>query len=123
MHLMLEYAPRAVVFTDGKILCDDSPANILTNPDLVEAASLKETSLFTLAVRCGISEPSQFVQRFIDYAARHTDKRFLVTRVGCGNAGHDVHEVARLFVDAIKVENISLPEDFWEILGLKMFKK
>ena len=70
MHLMLEYAPRAVVFTDGKILCDDSPANILTNPDLVEAASLKETSLFTLAVRCGISEPSQFVQRFIDYDRR-----------------------------------------------------
>ena len=66
---------------------------------------------------------AQAVQRFIDYAARHTDKRFLVTRVGCGNAGHDVHEVARLFVDAIKVENISLPEDFWEILGLKMFKK
>ena len=70
MHLMLEYAPRAVVFTDGKILCDDTPANILTNPDLVEAASLKETSLFTLAVRCGISEPSQFVQRFIDYDRR-----------------------------------------------------
>ncbi|MBR5804673.1 MAG: ABC transporter ATP-binding protein [Clostridia bacterium] len=70
MHLMLEYAPRAVVFTDGKILCDDTPANILTNPELIEAASLKETSLFTLAVRCGISEPRQFVQRFIDYDRR-----------------------------------------------------
>ena len=74
MHLMLEYAPRAVVFTDGKILCDDTPANILTNPDLVEAASLKETSLFTLAVRCGISEPRQFVQRFIDYDRRVREK-------------------------------------------------
>ena len=70
MHLMLEYAPRAVVFTDGKILCDDTPANILTNPELIEAASLKETSLFTLAVRCDISEPRQFVQRFIDYDRR-----------------------------------------------------
>ncbi len=74
MHLMLEYAPRAVVFTDGKILCDDTPANILTNPELIEASSLKETSLFTLAVRCGISDPRQFVQRFIDYDRRIREK-------------------------------------------------
>ena len=74
MHLMLEYAPRAVVFTDGKILCDDTPANILTNPELVKAASLKETSLFTLAVRCGLSDPRQFVQRFIDYDRRVREK-------------------------------------------------
>ena len=65
---------------------------------------------------------AQAVQRFIAYAADHTDKRFLVTRVGCGNAGYDVHRVARLFVDAIKIENIALPEEFWMHLGLKMFK-
>ncbi len=65
----------------------------------------------------------QAVQRFIDYAAAHPEKRFLVTRVGCGNAGRGAYEVARLFIDAIKLENISLPEDFWEILGLKMFRK
>ena len=63
------------------------------------------------------------VADFIDYAAAHPDQRFLVTRVGCGNAGHDVHEIARLFRDAVKLENISLPEDFWEILGLKLFRK
>jgi len=64
---------------------------------------------------------AQAVQRFICFAAAHTDKRFLVTRVGCGNAGYNVRQVARLFVDAIRQENISLPEDFWEVLGLKMF--
>lgn len=66
---------------------------------------------------------AQAVQRFICYAAAHPEKRFLVTRVGCGNAGRDAYEVARLFIGAIKMENISLPEDFWEILGLKFFKK
>ena len=66
---------------------------------------------------------AQAVQRFICYAAQHPDKRFLVTRVGCGNAGRDVHQVARLFVDAIKQENISLPEEFWMPLGLRMFRK
>ena len=65
---------------------------------------------------------AQAVQRFICYAADHPDVRFLVTRVGCGNAGYDVHKVARLFVDAIRQENISLPEDFWMHLGLKMFR-
>ena len=65
---------------------------------------------------------AQAVQRFISYAAEHPDKRFLVTGVGCGNAGYEVHEVARLFADAIRQENISLPVDFWKVLGLKMFK-
>lgn len=66
---------------------------------------------------------AQAVQRFISYAAAHPDERFLVTRVGCGNAGRNVREVARLFVDAIRLENVCLPEEFWEVLGLKFFKK
>lgn len=67
MHLMLEYAKRAVVFSKGRIIADDTGANILTNPEIIEAASLKETSLYTLAVKCGIENPSSFVQSFIDY--------------------------------------------------------
>ena len=67
MHLMLEYAPRAVVFTDGRIVTDDTAANVLTNPAIIETAHLKETSLFTLAVRAGIDDPRAFVQRFIDH--------------------------------------------------------
>lgn len=61
------------------------------------------------------------VQRFINFAAGHPDMRFLVTQVGCGNAGHPIDMVAHLFTDAIKLENISLPEEFWEVLGLKMY--
>ena len=67
MHLMLEYSPRAVVFTDGQIICDDTSANVLTDPDLIRQANLKETSLYTLALRCGLDDPRVFVQRFIDY--------------------------------------------------------
>ncbi len=67
MHLMLEYAPRAVVLTDGNVLADASSAEVLTNPELVRSASLKETSLYTLAMRCGLDRPRQFVQGFIDY--------------------------------------------------------
>ena len=66
---------------------------------------------------------AQAVRRFLEFAAEHPDKRFLVTRVGCGNAGHDLRRVAQLFVDAIRIENICLPEEFWEVLGLKLFHK
>ncbi len=67
MHLMLEYAPRAVVFSKGKIIADDASAKILTDPQIIRQASLKETSLYDLALNCGVEEPSEFVQRFIDH--------------------------------------------------------
>jgi len=67
MHLMLEYAERSVVFSDGRVIADDSAAAILTDPDLVRRADLKETSLYDLALLCGIREPREFVRRFIDY--------------------------------------------------------
>ncbi|MDR2043071.1 MAG: ABC transporter ATP-binding protein [Clostridium sp.] len=66
MHLVLEYASRVLVFSEGILLADEKPSKILTDRNLVERASLKETSLFTLAKRCGIREPASFVQNFID---------------------------------------------------------
>ena len=71
MHLMLEYAERAMVFSDGQVIADDTPANILTNPEIIEKASLKETSLYHLALLCDIPEPRDFVQHFIDYERLH----------------------------------------------------
>ena len=70
MHLMLEYAQRSVVFSDGRIIAVDSAANILTDRDIISRASLKETSLYGLANICGISEGKAFVNRFIDYERR-----------------------------------------------------
>lgn len=65
MHLMLEYTPRALVFSDGQLIADCRASQVLCDPDLVARAALKETSLFTLANRCGITPPEQFVERFI----------------------------------------------------------
>ncbi len=67
MHLMLEYTDRAIVLADGQILADDTPAAILTNEELAQRANLKKTSLYDLAVKCGISDASGFVERFIEY--------------------------------------------------------
>ena len=70
MHLMLEYAERSVVFSDGRIIACDSAANILTDEDIIKRASLKETSLYGLAKLCGIDEGQAFVDRFIGYERR-----------------------------------------------------
>lgn len=67
MHLMLEYTDRAIVLADGQILTDDTPAAILTDEHLAEQANLKKTSLYDLAVKCGITDASGFVERFIQY--------------------------------------------------------
>ena len=65
MHLMLEYADRSIVFSDGRIIADMSCAEVLTNKDIVDRASLKETSLYHLAGICDISDGTGFVQSFI----------------------------------------------------------
>jgi len=67
MHLMLEYADRALVFSHGKIIADEPCSVILTDNAIVNEASLKETSLYDIAIMCGIEDGTEFVRRFIDF--------------------------------------------------------
>ena len=62
----------------------------------------------------GVDTIRPYVDKFIAYAKQHPDQHFLVTRIGCGIAGFSPDEIAPLFAEAATVENISLPEDFWE---------
>lgn len=66
MHLMLEYTDRSLVYADGKKIADTTPQELFSNPSLLKTASLKETSLYTLAGLCGI-EPERYIGAFIDY--------------------------------------------------------
>ncbi|WP_430509779.1 ABC transporter ATP-binding protein [Gottfriedia solisilvae] len=70
MHLMLEYTKRAIVFSDGRIIADDSAANILTNSEVIKQANLKETSLQQLAKKANIFNSVEFVHKFIEYDRR-----------------------------------------------------
>ena len=74
MHLMLEYTPHAIVISDGQKIGDSTAVRILTNAQIAASANLKLTSLYDLAVACGIEDAEGFVQHFIDYereVARH----------------------------------------------------
>lgn len=57
-----------------------------------------------------------YVNDFIAYAKEHPELTFLVTPIGCGIAGFEPEDIAPLFEKASNVENIWLPESFWEVL-------
>lgn len=74
MHLMLEYTNRVLVISDGHLLADKRPSEVLTDDELTKKAYLKKTSLYDLAVRCGIASPSDFVECFIAYEQENNRK-------------------------------------------------
>jgi energy-coupling factor transport system ATP-binding protein len=67
MHLMLEYTPRSIVLSRGRMIADTLASVVLTDSHVIEEANLKETSLFKLAQLAGIEDGTGFVQGFIDY--------------------------------------------------------
>ncbi|GAB6991267.1 ABC transporter ATP-binding protein [Paenibacillus pini] len=66
MYLALEYADRAIVLHDGRIIAEDTVAAVLSNQEVTSAARLKETSLSLFAKANDLTSPAQFVQAFIN---------------------------------------------------------
>lgn len=57
-----------------------------------------------------------FVARFYEYASEHKNKKFLVTKIGCGLAGYNVDMIAPLFSAFSDLDNVYLPSEFWEVI-------
>lgn len=64
----------------------------------------------------GVETVRPYVDGFIAFAREHPEYRFLVTAIGCGIAGFQPAQIAPLFAKAADVENIYLPQSFWEVL-------
>lgn len=65
MQLMLEYSDRCLVVVDGAIIADDNPVAILNQHDLLEAANLKQTSLYILGQKLSC-DPVDVTEYYID---------------------------------------------------------
>lgn len=60
----------------------------------------------------GVDAIKPYVDQFIEMAKVMKDKKFYVTKIGCGIAGFDVKEMAPLFKEALELENVALPREF-----------
>jgi hypothetical protein len=66
-----------------------------------------------------ISQIQTYVSIFIQYAKSNSATIFKVSSVGCGLAGYTPTEIAPLFRGAVKLNNVHLPIEFWDILNQK----
>jgi hypothetical protein len=71
---------------------------------------------YALPTMEGKASMQHAVEHFIACAKQHPELTFLVTAVGCGIAGYRADEVAPLFKEATSLENVYLPQIFWDNL-------
>tara|TARA_Y100000389_G_scaffold116198_1_gene113363 strand:- start:1300 stop:1695 length:396 start_codon:yes stop_codon:yes gene_type:complete len=64
-----------------------------------------------------INKIKKYVDNFIEYAKQNENFKFYVTEIGCGLAGYQPKDIAPLFNQAINLDNIYLPQKFWDVLN------
>lgn len=64
----------------------------------------------------GVETIRPYVDDFISYARNRPELTYLVTRIGCGIAGFKDEEIAPLFIGALDLPNVHLPESFCKII-------
>lgn len=67
--------------------------------------------------RLSLGDIKPFVNYFLQYARLKPNLTFLVTPIGCGLAGYTPEQIAPMFKAAIELDNVCLPEEFWEVLN------
>ena len=77
------------------------------------ALPTKDWELNTLPIE-GINK---WVKSLLAWAVVCQENTFLVTPIGCGLAGYTPEEIAPLFRDAVELDNVHLPADFWRVLN------
>jgi len=82
-----------------------------------EGVGIQGQSYAIPTMQGGVETIRPYVDEFIQYAKKHPELTFLVTRIGCGIAGFDDSEIAPLFCEALSVPNIVLPRTFHSVLN------
>ena len=71
---------------------------------------------YALPTMEGIESLEKAVARFVEFARQHPELRFLITAVGCGIAGYTAEQVAPFFKSVIDLQNVYLPQSFWDVI-------
>lgn len=59
---------------------------------------------------------NKFVADFLNYAQWTPENTYMVTKIGCGLAGYNPSEIAPMFYMVQCLENVKLPEEFFDFL-------
>ena len=84
-----------------------------------QGVGLQGSSYAIPTMNLTLDEIAKYVEAFIWFADGHPDKKFLVTRVGCGIAGFNDSQIAPLFARAYGLPNVYLPAEFWKVLSYR----
>ena len=71
---------------------------------------------YALPTMEGIENTTAAARHFTACAKEHPELKFFVTPVGCGIAGYTPEDIAPMFREAAKLENVYLPVSFWKVL-------
>lgn len=71
---------------------------------------------YALPTMEGIESTTAAAHRFTAFAQEHPTLKFFVTPVGCGIAGYTADEIAPMFKEAARLDNVYLPISFWKVL-------
>lgn len=91
-------------------------ANLYFGAEMDNGVGLQGNSYAIPTMQGGVDTIKPYVDEFIAFAKAHQELIFYVTRIGCGIAGFTAGDIAPLFRDAIGIDNIYLPESFWDSL-------
>ena len=73
---------------------------------------------YAIDTMSGMEDMKTDIIAFKQYTSAHTEKHFFVTLIGCGIAGYQPSDVAPLFASFKDLTNVSLPAEFWNIIGM-----
>lgn len=57
-----------------------------------------------------------YINNFITFAKNNQNLIFFVTEIGCGYAGYKPKDIAPLFNNCKDLDNVYLPDSFWNII-------
>lgn len=75
----------------------------------------KDNKIITMPV----NKIQPYVDDFLLYALANPNLTFFVTEIGCGLAGYEPANIAPLFRLGVDLQNLHLPERFWNILNVE----
>lgn len=63
-----------------------------------------------------LNKIQHYVDVFLDEVVKHPDFTFFITPIGCNRAGFSPEQIAPMFKDCVELDNVWLPQSFWNVL-------